>query len=143
MKRKKKTDPKRAPTRPEFHGASLSPSELRACIEGLKEGGLETCPRELVAKAVRFCASLLEEACPGESMEVRIVPFAACKVLQGTSPDPHNLTPPDFLEISPEIFLKLSFGLESWQDARPYLNISQLSRAKELGGLFPLLSVEK
>ncbi|MBR6440143.1 MAG: hypothetical protein IKS61_02425 [Aeriscardovia sp.] len=142
MKLKKKTDLKRASTRPEAQYASLSSSELEACIEGLRDG-LQSCPRELVGKAVRFCASLLEEACPGESLEVRVVPFAACKVLQGTRPDPHNLTPPDFLEMDPDIFLRLSFGLESWQKALPELKIPQLSRAKELEAFFPLLSVKK
>ena len=143
MKPKKKTDPKRALTRPEGKAAPISPSELKACVEGLKSGGLDACPRELAAKAVRFCASLLEEACPGESVEVRVVPFAACKVLEGARPDPHNLTPPDFVEIDPEVFLRLSFGLESWLEALPDLDIPRLSRAKELGGFFPLLSAEK
>lgn len=135
--------PKRTPTRPEVQAALLSPLELKACIEGLQKEGLQSCPQELIGKAVRFCASLLQEACPGESMEVRVVPFAACKVLQGTRPNPHNLTPPDFFEIEPEVFLRLSFGLESWQEALPKLRIPQLSRARELEAFFPLLSMEK
>lgn len=142
MKPKKK-NLTRAKKKTEARDSFLTPSEFEFCLSGLKAGGMDCLPSPLVERAIRFCISLLEEKCPGGSLEVRVVPFAACKVLQGSRPNPHNLTPPDFLEISPEIFLQLSFGFKSWDEAEKDLNLSPLSRARELKPLFPLLSLEK
>ena len=71
------------------------------------------------------------------------MPFAASKVLQGSKPDPHNLMPPDFFEMDPEIFLELSFGLKNWDEVEEVLNLSPFSRAKELKAFIPLLTPEK
>ena len=138
-----KTNPTRTRKRPEAPDFFLTPSEFKTCVSGLEVGGIESLSGSLVEKAVRFCVSLLGEKCPGESLEIRVVPFAACKVLKGSKPDPHNLVPPDFLEMDPEVFLELSFGLKSWNEAERDLNLSTLSRAAELKPFFPLLSVEK
>ena len=139
----KKTGLTRTKTRPEAQSSLLAPSEFKACIHALEEGGIDSLSPSLLEKSVRFCISLLEEKCPGKSLEVRVVPFAACKVLQGSNPDPHNLMPPDFLEIGPEIFLQLSFGLKSWNEVEKNLDLPLLSRARELEPFFPLLSPEK
>lgn len=138
-----KTNLTRTKKRPKASGFFLTPSELKACLSGLEGGDFKTLSPSLVGRAVRFCVSLLEEKCPGESVEVRVVPFAACKVLQGSKPDPHNLMPPDFFEMDPEIFLKLSFGLKNWDEVEEVLNLSPFSRAKELKAFFPLLTPEK
>ena len=102
-----KTNLTRTKKRPETPGFFLAPSELKDCLFALEEGGIKSLSPSLGGRAVRFCVSLLEEKCPGESLEVRVVPFAACKVLQGSKPDPHNLMPPDFFEVDPEIFLEI------------------------------------
>lgn len=138
-----KTNLTRTKKRPETPGFFLAPSELKDCLFALEEGGIKSLSPSLVGRAVRFCVSLLEEKCPGESLEVRVVPFAACKVLQGSKPDPHNLMPPDFFEVDPEIFLELSFGLKNWDEVEGALSLSPFSRAKELKAFFPLLSPEK
>lgn len=139
----KMTNLTRTKKRPEARNSFLTLLEFQSCLFGLKAGGSNSLPPSLMGKAVRFCISLLEEKCPGKSLEVRVVPFAACKVLQGYEPDAHNLMPPDFLEIDPEIFLQLSFGLKSWSEIEKYLDLSPLSRARELKPFFPLLSPEK
>ncbi|MBR4399560.1 MAG: hypothetical protein IKT06_01310 [Aeriscardovia sp.] len=139
----KRTDLTRTNQRLNAQPPFLAPLELRECVAGLRGGRFDSLPPSLVGKAVRFCISLLREKCPGESIEVRVVPFAACKVLSGSKSDPHNLMPPDFLEVGPEAFLDLSFGLKGWEEIERGLNFPPFSRAKELEPFFPLLSPKK
>lgn len=75
-------------------------------------------PRQLWAMAVRYSLYLLEKKAPGEGVEVRVAPWGAIKILDGPASDPHNLTPPDVIELDPDVWMRLATG------------ISQLGRGK-------------
>lgn len=61
-------------------------------------------PRPVWAMAVRYSLFLLERRAPGPGVEVRVAPWGAVKILDGPESDPHNLTPPDVIELDPEVW---------------------------------------
>ena len=63
-------------------------------------------PRQLWAMAVRYSLYLLEKKAPGEGVEVRVAPWGAIKILDGPASDPHNLTPPDVIELDPDVCMR-------------------------------------
>ena len=67
-------------------------------------------PRQLWAMAVRYSLYLLEKKAPGEGVEVRVAPWGAIKILDGPASDPHNLTPPDVIELDPDVWMRLGRG---------------------------------
>lgn len=66
-------------------------------------------PRPVWAMAVRYSLFLLERRAPGPGVEVRVAPWGAVKILDGPESDPHNLTPPDVIELDPEVWLRLAW----------------------------------
>lgn len=58
--------------------------------------------------AVRYSLYLLEKKAPGEGVEVRVAPWGAIKILDGPASDPHNLTPPDVIELDPDVWMRLA-----------------------------------
>ena len=70
--------------------------------------------RQLWAMAVRYSLYLLEKKAPGEGVEVRVAPWGAIKILDGPASDPHNLTPPDVIELDPDVWMRLATGITSW-----------------------------
>ena len=70
-----------------------------------------TLPRPTWAMAVRYTLYLLERKAPGPGVEVRVAPWGAVKILDGPASDPHNLTPPDVIELDPEVWLRLAAGI--------------------------------
>lgn len=61
--------------------------------------------------AVRYSLHLLEKKAPGEGVEVRVAPWGAIKILDGPASDPHNLTPPDVIELEPDVWMRLAAGI--------------------------------
>lgn len=89
------------------------------------------------ATAVRFLLQRIEATNPGHSVELRIPPFGAVQCIAGLN---HRRgTPPNVVEMSPEVFLDLCLGELSWQQA---LGSGKLivsgNLASELADLFPL-----
>lgn len=89
--------------------------------------------------AVRYTLHLLEERAPGGAVEVRVPPWGAVKILAGPQSDPHNLTPPDVIELDPETWLRLAAGLSVWDDERVSGRITAVGERDDLGGLLPLV----
>lgn len=87
--------------------------------------------RSTLAMAVRYSLGVLEKAVPGPSTELRIAPFAAAKILPGPDSDPHNLTPPDVLEFTPIVWLRLASGVSSWDQEKAAGNIDAVDRLDE------------
>lgn len=95
--------------------------------------------RSTCAMAVRYNLSVLEKAVPGPSTELRVAPFAAVKILPGPDSDPHNLTPPDVLEFTPIVWLRLSCGITTWQQEKSAGNIDAIDSLDErVSKLVPL-----
>ena len=64
--------------------------------------------------AVRYLLQLIEEKFPGGAVELRVPPFGAIQCLSGL--DHRRGTPPNVVEMEPELFLSLCLGRASWQD---------------------------
>lgn len=75
-------------------------------------------PRPVWAMAVRYSLFLLERRAPGPGVEVRVAPWGVVKILDGPESDPHNLTPPDVIELDPEVWLRLACGITTWAEER-------------------------
>ena len=88
------------------------------CQAAFAAGTQDGLSRHAIAMATRYSLRVLEKAAPGPSVEVRVAPWGAVKILPGPDSDPHNLTPPDVVEISPMTWLALATGALSWEDAK-------------------------
>lgn len=95
-------------------------------------------PRPVWAMAVRFSLFMLERRAPGEGVEVRVAPWGAIKILEGPASDPHNLTPPDVIELEPDVWLRLATGVTSWAEEKDAGRISAVGERDDLSDLLPL-----
>jgi hypothetical protein len=88
--------------------------------------------------AVKFCLQLLHEKAPGNSVEVRIPPYAAVQVIPGTS---HKRgTPPAVIEMSARIWIDLAIGNIDWTTTKNSGAISASGQRADLSTLLPLIS---
>lgn len=95
-------------------------------------------PRPTMALAVRYSLHLLEQQAPGEGVEVRVAPYGAIKILEGPASDPHNLTPPDVIELEPAVWLRLACGITTWDEEHDAGHISAVGERDDLSTLLPL-----
>lgn len=95
-------------------------------------------PRQLWAMAVRYSLYLLEKKAPGEGVEVRVAPWGAIKIIDGPASDPHNLTPPDVIELDPDVWMRLATGITSWDEEKDAGRITAVGERDDLSGLLPL-----
>lgn len=94
--------------------------------------------RSKEALAVRYSLHILECKVPGEGVEVRVAPWGAVKILEGPASDPHNLTPPDVIELEPEVWLRLASGITKWQQECEAGHISACGERDNLSDILPL-----
>ncbi|QOL32285.1 sterol carrier family protein [Bifidobacterium eulemuris] len=95
-------------------------------------------PRPIMAMAVRYTLHLLERKAPGPGVEVRVAPWGAIKILDGPASDPHNLTPPDVIELDPDVWLRLAAGITTWSEEKQAGHISAVGERDDLSDLLPL-----
>ncbi|WP_034529452.1 sterol carrier family protein [Bifidobacterium stellenboschense] len=94
--------------------------------------------RPTTAMAVRYSLHLLERKAPGPGVEVRVAPWGAVKILDGPASDPHNLTPPDVIELDPDVWLRVATGVTTWAEEKDAGRISAVGERDDLGWLLPL-----
>ena len=99
---------------------------------------LDQLPRMTWAMAVRYTLWLLERKVPGPGVEVRVAPWGAVKILEGPASDPHNLTPPDVIELEPRVWLELAAGITDWHTERENGNITAVGERDDLSDILPL-----
>jgi len=92
--------------------------------------------RQAVAAAVRVLADALAAAAPGNSVEVRIPPYAAVQCVEG--PRHTRGTPPNVVETDPLTWIRLATGRVSWSEA---LDAAQVAASGERADLGPYLPV--
>lgn len=110
-----------------------------AAARDFRLGFFPRLPRQLWAMAVRYSLYLLEKKAPGEGVEVRVAPWGAIKILDGPASDPHNLTPPDVIELDPDVWMRLATGITSWQEEKDAGRITAVGERDDLSGLLPLV----
>jgi hypothetical protein len=88
--------------------------------------------------AVKYCLQLLHEKAPGNSVEVRIPPYAAVQVISGIS---HKRgTPPAVIEMTARIWIDLAIGNIDWITTKNSGAISASGERADLSTLLPLIS---
>ncbi|MFT8356523.1 MAG: sterol carrier family protein [Bifidobacterium aquikefiri] len=96
-------------------------------------------PRAVWAMSVRYSLYLLQLRAPGPGVEVRVAPWGAVKILDGPASDPHNLTPPDVIELEPDVWLRLACGITTWSEEKQAGHISAIGERDDLSRLLPLV----
>ena len=90
--------------------------------------------------AVKYCLQLLHEKAPGNSVEVRIPPYAAVQVIPGIS---HKRgTPPAVIEMSARIWIDLAIGTSDWITTKTSGDISASGERADLSAFLPLISAQ-
>jgi len=74
-------------------------------------------PRDDLAEAARAVTATLGERHPGQSIEVRVPPFAAVQVSAGEGPAHRRGTPPNVVELDAQAAVRLAAGALTWRDA--------------------------
>lgn len=103
----------------------------------LASEGLAAVENRDLPMATRYLLQQLERLAPGGTVELRVSPYGAIQCIEGM--DHRRGTPPNVVEIDPELFLKLCLGELSF-DAAVSLGQVSLSgaHAHEVAKLFPL-----
>ena len=90
--------------------------------------------------AVKYCLQLLHEKAPGNSVEVRIPPYAAVQVIPGIS---HKRgTPPAVIEMSARIWIDLAIGKIDWITTKNNGSISASGERADLSAYLPVISAQ-
>jgi uncharacterized protein (TIGR03083 family) len=92
--------------------------------------------RHALAAAVRLLADALATKAPGNSVEVRIPPYAAVQCVPG--PRHTRGTPPNVVETDPLTWIRLATGRLPWPAA---LAAAQVSASGDRADLAPYLPV--
>lgn len=118
---------------------SKNPEEAGGVPAGIRLRVAPVLSRRAMAMAVRYSLYLLEKRAPGPGVEVRVAPYAAVKVLEGPASDPHNLTPPDVIELEPAVWLRLACGVTRWQEEKDAGHITAVGPRDDLHRFLPLV----
>ncbi len=81
-------------------------------IESYLESGDSKSPE--FTTAVRYLLEELAEVAPGNSVEVRVPPLGATQCIEG--PRHTRGTPPNVVEMSPEVWFELALGKATWDE---------------------------
>ena len=65
--------------------------------------------------------------------------WGAIKILDGPASDPHNLTPPDVIELEPDVWMRLATGITSWAEEKEAGRITAVGERDDLSSLLPLV----
>jgi uncharacterized protein (TIGR03083 family) len=110
------------------------------CVVELTVHGLDlgvTPVPDAVAVSVRGLARLLADRHPGRAVELRVAPYIAVQLLEGTV---HRRgTPPAVVQTDPVTWLLLATGRLGWAEAVAELSVSASGERSDLSALLPVL----
>jgi hypothetical protein len=87
--------------------------------------------------ATRYLLQEIEKRYPGGTVELRVPPFGAIQCIAGM--DHRRGTPPNVVEMTPQVFLDLALGTKTWEHFTTAGSISVSgSHATEVRSMFPL-----
>ena len=109
--------------------------DLLNCYENNQE-----VKKSIEQTAVKYCLQLLHEKAPGNSVEIRIPPYAAVQVIPGIS---HKRgTPPAVIEMTARIWIDLAIGKIDWITTKNNGSISASGERADLSVFLPLISAQ-
>ncbi len=107
----------------------LSPEVVDGLLARLDEGDTG---REVLKPLVKHYLGVLVAREPGQSVEVRVPPYAAVQCIQGST---HTRgTPPAVVETDAQTWIALARGTLSWADA----DVRASGQRSDLSGFLPL-----
>ena len=59
--------------------------------------------------------------------------------MDGPASDPHNLIPPDVIELEPDVWMRLATGITSWAEEKEAGRITAVGERDDLSDLLPLV----
>ena len=109
------------------------PPELAAALAARAAG---TASRADVKLLVKHYLALLQERAPGNSVEVRVPPYAAVQVVEGVR---HTRgTPPAVVELDAETWIGLAAGEVTWAEALDSGRVRASGQRADLTAYVPL-----
>jgi len=93
--------------------------------------------REALAITVRQLADAMATKVPGNSVELRVPPFAAVQCVPG--PRHTRGTPPNVVEMAPRTWIRLAAGRMSWDEAMAAAAVSASGSRADLKEYLPLM----
>jgi uncharacterized protein (TIGR03083 family) len=94
--------------------------------------------RQAVAAATRLLADALAAKAPGNSVEVRIPPYAAVQCVEG--PRHTRGTPPNVVETDPLTWIRLATGRTTWARELDAAAVSASGERADLAAYLPVMS---
>jgi Bacterial SCP ortholog len=120
---------------------TVDPRELRAAVAAVTpwlDGDAPEPGRAELATAVRLSLRALAQLAPGNSVEVRVPPFAVVQCVAG--PRHTRGTPPNVVQTEAATWLRLATGRLRWADAVDAGQVSASgARAGEVAALLPIV----
>jgi len=110
-------------------------AELAARLADARESGVDPAPADLRA-ATKHLLALLDRRAPGNSVEVRVPPYAAVQVIPGAR---HTRgTPPAVVETDPATWIALATGRTTWAEVVAAGRVSASGERSDLTPYLPL-----
>ena len=117
----------------------IKDTDGRAAIAAVRASGLESADENLLATACRYLLEELAERAPGNSVEVRVPPYGATQCIEG--PRHTRGTPPNTVEMNPDIWFSLATGQISWQQALAEAKVLASGTRADLSDVLPLIQL--
>ncbi len=121
---------------------AVDPAELRDAVAATAawlDGDAPAPSRRELAAAVRLSLRTLEQLAPGNSVEVRVPPFAAVQCVTG--PQHTRGTPPNVVETDPRTWLLLATERLPWSQALADGQVTASGARADLAQWLPLVRV--
>lgn len=98
--------------------------------------GLADADETQLATACRYLLEELAERAPGNSVEVRVPPYGATQCIEG--PRHTRGTPPNTVEMNPDVWFALATGELSWSQALAEAQVQASGTRADLSEVLPL-----
>ena len=108
-----------------------------AAIAAVNALGLESADETTLATACRYLLEEVAQRAPGNSVEVRVPPYGATQCIEG--PRHTRGTPPNTVEMSPQVWFALATGKLSWQSALAEAKVLASGTRADLSEVLPLI----
>ncbi|MCI2419666.1 sterol carrier family protein [Saccharopolyspora sp. K220] len=122
---------------------AVDPGEVREAVAAVRswlEDAAQQPARAELAAAVRLSLRTLEQVAPGNSVEVRVPPFAAVQCVAG--PRHTRGTPPNVVETDARTWLLLATGRLGWAEAVERGKLTASGSRSDVSQWLPLVRVD-
>ena len=114
----------------------LTPAPVAEVTAALERHRADPDRREDLRLLTKHFLALLQQRAPGNSVEVRVPPYAAVQVIPGVR---HTRgTPPAVIETDAETWIALATGELAWADAVAAARVSASGERTDLSSYLPL-----